>query len=43
MQAQENSHKPQTKYGLSHTELQAQLHNTNKHSENTNLNTNYFW
>lgn len=23
MQAQENSHKPQTKYGLSHTELQA--------------------
>lgn len=28
MQAQENSLKPQTKYGLSHTEFQAQLHNT---------------
>lgn len=28
MQVQENSHEPQTKYGLSYTKLQAQLHNT---------------
>lgn len=28
MQVQENSHEPQTKHGLSHTELQAQLHDT---------------
>lgn len=32
MQVQENSHEPQTKYGLSHTKLQAQLHNTEQNT-----------
>lgn len=43
MQAQENSHKPQTKYGLSHRELQAQLHNTEQTHWNAILKKNYFW